>query len=122
MATAIPERDDNRPPGMASESRSHPAPRFNLPAEQVVRANDLTAQLVNVSVTGAQILSPTRIRPNQHLNLVLDYEGASLQLAGVVVWSKLELRHGTEQYRAGLNFSVPSPELYACVIRAHLME
>ena len=80
------------------------------------------ARLVNVSVTGAQVVSSSVLRPNQDLRLRLRHEEMSVALDAVVVWSKLELECGATRYRAGIHFTARRPSVCQQVVTAALFD
>ena len=104
-----------------TESTSHPdlppmtrpAPRFKIPDDVWLTSGGRTARLVDLSVSGAQVLCSKVLRPHERLKLVLKHDGQTFRLAGVVVWSNLEDHDGRPRYRAGVKFTAPAPE--ACL-------
>lgn len=83
------------------------AVRFPMRREVVILVNGEPSQLVNLSVTGAQILSPNRLRPEQRIRVTLLDGSAETRFHGVIAWSALEMTGATGQYRAGLAFTDP---------------
>jgi CheY-like chemotaxis protein len=70
------------------------------------------ADLVDLSLLGAQVLSATVIRPNKPVRVVMPEEDALLKLNGLIVWSRFEMPPGrpSPRYRAGIVFSDPDPD------------
>lgn len=100
-------------------TNTQPARRLEVPSQNEVTGSGVTARIVNLSVTGAQVTSSSVLRPNQDLKLVLSDYGKTFKLAGVVVWSEFELGHGQPRYRAGITFTVPMPqEVWDHIVRA----
>jgi hypothetical protein len=60
------------------------------------------ATLLDVSVTGAHILSPWSLKPKQRLRIVL--RSGAPPLIGIVVWAHFELPDEGPRYRAGIEF------------------
>lgn len=85
--------------------------RMELPDDAVIDAKGALAQLVDLSAGGAQIVSSRVLRPNERLRLFLRRNAGSLQLYGVVAWSKVELSRGTPRYRAGIEFDIETVAL-----------
>jgi hypothetical protein len=62
------------------------------------------AALINVSVAGAQVVSPTILKPNQRVRMSLpDVEGPIRVMAGVA-WAAFEMPKTGPVYRAGIEF------------------
>jgi hypothetical protein len=69
-----------------------------------------TVCLLDVSSSGAQVLSNVVLRPQQRVRIVLAPERGSVKTAAVVAWSTFEIGP-TPQYRAGLAFTRALPNL-----------
>jgi hypothetical protein len=69
-----------------------------------------TVCLLDVSSSGAQVLSNVVLRPQQRVRIVLAPERGSVKTAAVVAWSTFEIGP-TPQYRAGLAFTRTLPNL-----------
>lgn len=63
-----------------------------------------TAQLVDISLLGAQVLCTKAIRPTHRVRLVLPLEGQAVPCQGRVVWAVFEIVPSGGRYRAGLQF------------------
>ena len=57
------------------------------------------------SLDGAQILSPTALKPNRSVTLLLPFGGRSLRCVGKVVWARLEASSDAMRYRGGIYFT-----------------
>lgn len=64
------------------------------------------AELVDLSVGGAQVLSTSVLRPNQWVRLVLPEETGQIRVNAMIAWANFEMRRPrlTPSYRAGLDF------------------
>ena len=69
-----------------------------------VQVDGTLAALVDLSVIGAQVVSPNVLRPSQRLRVTLADEAAIVRFAGSVAWSSFEMRKGTPRYRGGIEF------------------
>jgi hypothetical protein len=69
------------------------------------------ATLVNISVVGAQVLSPSLLRPNQHVRMSLVDEARPIRFNGVVAWAAFEMPKEGPRYRAGVNFFDAAPDM-----------
>lgn len=93
------------------------AARYPMQRRAVI-VNGEAGQLVDLSVTGAQVQLAMRLRPSQVVRLVLAEESAELRCQGTVAWSILVPSGGSIQYRAGLEFIGPDgPRLAAYCTR-----
>ena len=64
------------------------------------------AMLVDLSITGAQVLATTALKPNRVVTLVLPHGKASISCKGRIVWARLESHStGSFLYRAGVLFT-----------------
>ena len=66
------------------------------------------AALVDLSTVGAQVVSPTVLKPNQRVRVTM--ENGKLKCSGAVVWAAFEMPKGLPtRYRAGIDWGV-TPE------------
>lgn len=80
------------------------AVRYRIRPQVETRVNGTVGQLVNLSVTGAQILGSLRVRPTETVRLLLTDDTTELRLRGVVAWASLEIgAGGASRYRVGLD-------------------
>jgi CheY-like chemotaxis protein len=80
------------------------APRFNMAEGLDVQVDGKPAVLVNLSLVGAQVVSPTILKPNQRLRFILTDKPKPLRISSVIAWSAFELPKGGPRYRAGVEF------------------
>ncbi len=71
------------------------------------------ATLVNISIVGAQVLSPLLLRPNQHVRMSLIDEARPIRFNGVVAWAAFEMPKEGPRYRAGVSFYDAAPDMVA---------
>ena len=83
------------------------APRFKVRDGVEVQLDGNPAAVVDLSVVGAQVISPTVLRPNQKVRITLPNEDFMLRFRGAVAWAKFELPKSSKapQYRAGVEFT-----------------
>ena len=62
------------------------------------------ATLINLSVVGAQVVSPTILRPNQRVRMVLPDADRQLRFAAGIAWAAFEMPKAGPHYRAGIEF------------------
>lgn len=89
------------------------APRYPLPSGHEALVNGSPTVLVNLSVTGAQLVSPVVLRPAQEVGVALTNEASEIELQAAVAWSAFERSRKTGEtcYRAGLEFADAEPHL-----------
>lgn len=73
-----------------------------------VAVNGDTGQLIDLSVSGAQVQSSVRLRPLKVARLVLPEGDGDLRLQGTVAWAIAVPAGGAIQYRAGVQFVRPN--------------
>jgi hypothetical protein len=84
------------------------APRFRMKPDAEIVVNGESSRLVNLSTTGAQILCPLRLQPEQTVRLLLTDGTTETRLRARVAWSSLEVTGGAIKYRAGVDFADPA--------------
>jgi hypothetical protein len=62
------------------------------------------ATIVDLSAYGAQVVSPTVLRPNQKVRISLPSDEFVMRFRGTIVWAQFELTR-IPQYRAGVEFT-----------------
>jgi hypothetical protein len=75
-----------------------------VPAGFEVLVDGNPAALIDVSSHGAQVVSPTILRPNQRLRVTLPDPAQPVRLSAAVAWASFEMPKGGPRYRAGLAF------------------
>lgn len=82
------------------------APRYRIRKGVEIQLDGNGANVVDLSVIGAQVLSPTILRPNQRVRISVTGDEFVMRFRGAVAWAKFELPKPTEppRYRAGVEF------------------
>jgi hypothetical protein len=62
------------------------------------------ASLVDLSVVGAMVVSPTILRPNQRLRMSLPDAARPIRFSAGVAWAAFEMPKTGPRYRAGIEF------------------
>ncbi len=84
------------------------APRYRIRPGVEIQLDGNPAQVIDLSQVGAQVISPTVLRPNQKVRIALPNEDFLLRFRGAVAWAKFELpkeKSKSPQYRAGVEFT-----------------
>jgi hypothetical protein len=86
--------------------------------EVVVDGNGAT--LVDLSIAGAQLVSPTILRPNQRVRVALTDDAGTVRLNGAVAWAAFEIPpKSTPRYRAGVEFADADPSAVGAFCDRH---
>lgn len=81
------------------------APRFKVPGTVDVLVDGNSATLVDVSIVGAQVLTPSVLKPNQRIRMALPEDSGAIRFNAAVAWAKFEIPpQSGPRYRAGLEF------------------
>lgn len=82
------------------------ATRFRARPGVEIQLDGNAASVVDVSAVGAQVLSPTILRPNQKVRVTIAGDDMILRFRGAIAWAKFELPKatGAPRYRAGVEF------------------
>jgi hypothetical protein len=117
------------PTGRATiAAASHPVgteyrrtPRYPVAAGCGAIVNGDPTSLVNVSVAGAQMLSPNVLRPLQHVRVALRTETSPIRIQASIAWSMFERCRGTGQtcYRVGVEFQSANVDLLEAFCSKH---
>ena len=81
------------------------APRFKMAPKVMALVDGKPATLVDLSTIGAQIVSPTALRPNQMIPMALSDEVGVVKFSAEVAWTSFEIPPNSgPRYRAGVEF------------------
>jgi hypothetical protein len=80
------------------------APRVNIVDGVEVLIDGSPAILINLSIVGAQVVSPTILRPNQRVRMILPDEERPIRCVAGVAWAAFEMPKTGPRYRAGIEF------------------
>ena len=94
------------------------AARYPMNRRDVV-VNGEPGQLIDLSVSGAQLQSPARLRPLKLVRLVVPGGSADLKLQGTVAWAIAVPTAGAIQYRAGIEFVNPDKKKLKAFCETH---
>jgi hypothetical protein len=86
------------------------APRFRIVEGVDVTVDGSTATLIDLSIVGAQVVSPTILKPNQRLRMALAHGKRPIRFAAGVAWASFELATTGPRYRAGIEFFDAEPQ------------
>jgi PilZ domain len=84
------------------------APRFRVRSGVELQLDGNPASVIDLSTVGAQVISPTVLRPNQKVRITIPLEDLQMRFRGAIAWAKFELPKPpakAPQYRAGVEFT-----------------
>lgn len=65
------------------------------------------ATLVDLSPVGAEVVSPTALKPNQRVRLAIEDDSTTVRASGTIAWASFEIPPGSgPRYRAGIDFLI----------------
>jgi hypothetical protein len=85
------------------------APRFVVAKGIEVMIDGKPATLINLSVVGAQVVSPTILKPNQRVRMALQDPDGPIRCMAGVAWAAFEMPKSGPVYRAGIEFFDAEP-------------
>jgi hypothetical protein len=106
------------PPLDQRGTRRVPRVRIGETIDVLVDGN--LAALVDLSVIGAQVMSPLVLKPNQRVRLALSDARGVIRCLGSIVWSAFEMPRGLPtRYRAGIEFKSADAEALSGYAERH---
>ena len=83
------------------------APRTRVKDGVEVAVDGIVAALVDLSTVGAQVVSPTVLKPNQRVRVIMGDGKTSIRCNGSIAWAAFEMPKGQPtRYRAGIDFGL----------------
>jgi len=81
------------------------APRFRIAGEMGVHLDGNPATLVDLSTVGAQVISPTILKPKQRVRVALTDDHGTMRFNAAIAWAFFEIpANHAPHYRAGVDF------------------
>jgi hypothetical protein len=81
------------------------APRIRIKDGVEVAVDGNPASLVDLSTVGAQVVSPTVLKPNQRVRVSIGEGRNAIKCKGAIAWAAFEMPKGLPtRYRAGIDF------------------
>jgi hypothetical protein len=104
------KRGGDAPKPALDQKGTRRAPRIRIRDGVEVAVDGNPATLVDLSTVGAQVVSPTILRPNQRVRVILGEGKTAVKCAGAIAWAAFEMPKGMPtRYRAGIDWGV-TPE------------
>lgn len=109
---------EEQPKPALDQKGTRRAPRVRIKDGVDVSVDGNPATLVDLSRVGAQVVSPTILKPNQRVRVVLGDARHPVKCAGSIAWAAFEMPKGMPtRYRAGIDWGVtpeaPNVEAFA---------
>lgn len=95
------------------------APRFPIKESAQAAVDGEAAQIVNLSVVGAQLIAPGSIAPKRAVTVTLGPARKSIVVAATVVWARAELSRKGPASRIGVEFKDPDRAAVEAFLEAH---
>jgi hypothetical protein len=124
-AEVQPQSQQASQPAVAAESDqdalSRRARRVKFDTTIEILVDGVASTLVDLSVLGAQIVSPVCLRPNRRVQVALPGADGSLTCEARVVWGRVEAARAESpaMYRGGIRFADADPRAMAAFISHH---
>ena len=96
---------DEQPKPALDVKGTRRAPRIRIKDGVEVAVDGNPAALVDLSTVGAQVVSPTVLKPNQRVRVLMGEGKNAIRCNGAVAWAAFEMPKGMPtRYRAGIDF------------------
>ena len=104
-ASAAAVAVDDQPKPALDVKGTRRAPRIRIKDGTEVAVDGNPAALVDLSTVGAQVVSPTVLKPNQRVRVLMGEGKNAIRCNGAVAWAAFEMPKGMPtRYRAGIDF------------------
>jgi hypothetical protein len=99
VTTAVSDAtEEYRGPARASK-------RVTIKGDIEIQIDGTPGTLVDLSLTGAQLLTASAMKPNRLITVTLPVDDVSIVCKAKVMWARIEPRSGQLWYRAGVAFT-----------------
>jgi hypothetical protein len=122
VEAAAPAAPAAAPPRPLDWHGTRRAPRHRVRTGVEMQLDGNPATVIDLSAVGAQVVSPTVLRPNQKVRINLPSDEFVMRFRGAVAWAKFELPRNESpapQYRAGIEFADSDADALEHFCRKH---
>jgi hypothetical protein len=92
-------------PAALDQRGTRRAPRYRITGVVEILVDGNIATLIDLSTIGAQVVSPTILKPNQRVRMALTDDLGNVRFNAAVAWASFEIPPNSgPRYRAGLAF------------------
>jgi hypothetical protein len=109
-ASAVAVAEPTAAPAALDQKGTRRAPRFKMTEGVELQIDGNPAALIDLSLVGAQVLSPTILKPNQRVRVSFVNGARPVRFSAAVAWASFEIPKGGPRYRAGIEFFDPDPD------------
>jgi hypothetical protein len=96
---------DEPPKPALDQKGTRRAPRVRIKEGVEVAVDGNPAAVVDISAVGVQVVSPTILKPNQRVRVLIGDAKNPVKCAGAIAWAAFEMPKGMPtRYRAGIDF------------------
>jgi hypothetical protein len=95
------------------------AKRVSITGQVDIQIDGTEGKLIDLSLTGAQVLTPFSMKPNRLVKVTLPMDDSMIACKAKVMWSRLEPKAGQLWYRAGVSFTSADQIALEAFIRTH---
>ncbi len=96
------------------------APRVAMAGTAELTIDGNAATLVDLSLLGAQVLSPIVLKPNQRVRIAIADQTMTIRATGIIAWASFEIPPSAgPRYRAGVEFVNPDLVALDAFCRTH---
>ena len=80
-----------------------------MSGEVEIQVDGSPAWLLDLSLSGAQVLSSTALKPNRPVKVTFPLDDRSISFKGKIMWARIDAgsKGGPLRYRAGVAFTSP---------------
>ena len=108
----------HEPASVLDQRGTRRAARIRIKDAVEVTVDGNPAALVDLSMVGAQVVSPTVLKPNQRVRVIMGDGRGAIRKSGAIVWAAFEMPKGMPtRYRAGIDWGMtaesPAIEAFA---------
>jgi hypothetical protein len=105
-------------PSPLDQKGTRRAPRYKISEGTEVQIDGNPAALIDLSLVGAQVLSPTILKPNQRVRVSFANGPRPVRFSAAVAWASFEIPKGGPRYRAGIEFFDPDQDAVNTLIES----
>ena len=93
------------PPARLDYRGTRRVARYRMGEGTEAQVDGASAQAVDLSVSGAQVVIASALRPQQRVRITLSDHAGVMRFNGAVAWASFEIPNSMPRYRAGIEFS-----------------
>ena len=79
--------------------------RYRMGEGTEAQVDGTSAQVIDLSLIGAQVVTASALRPQQRVRVTLADHAGVVRCNGAIAWASFEIPNSTPQYRAGIEFT-----------------